>query len=303
MSRLSACLCLAAAMALVGANVPLGKILVANIPVMLFIFYRFFISIIALIVFLPGEPGKKLRELDSREYIQIAFMALVGMVMFSILILEGVRRTSGTDAGIITATLPAMVAFLGIIIFREKLRIRQAIAIFLAIVGVGLIHTGGTDERTSTTIGNLLIVGAVCCEAMFVILAKQLSLILSPVRLAFGANIAGLIIILPFSWREVGSFDYGSLDLYIIALAFWYIIAASVLALLLWYRALPHVETSIAGLMTTALPLSAMLVSVLFLGEIVGFSQIIGAALVISAIWIGSVANMKLDLWHKSRRQ
>jgi drug/metabolite transporter (DMT)-like permease len=215
------------------------------------------------------------------------------MVMFSILILEGVKRTSGTDAGIITATMPAMVAVLGIIVFREHLSFRHAIAISLAVTGVRLIHFDRSDNQTSSLVGNLMIVGAVFCEAVFVILAKQLSSLLSPVRLALGANVAGLLIILPLSWSQIGSFDYTSLDVKIVTLSFWYILAASVIALLLWYRALPYVETFVAGLMTTALPLSAMLVSVIFLGEMIGKNQIIGAILVTSAIWIGSAANMR----------
>lgn len=280
-------------MALVGANVPLGKLLVAKIPVLLFIFFRFSVSILALVLLLPGESGKKLSELELREYLHITLMALVGMVMFSILILEGVKRTSGTDAGIITATMPAMVAVLGIIVFREHLSFRHAIAISLAVTGVRLIHFDRSDNQTSSLVGNLMIVGAVFCEAVFVILAKQLSSLLSPVRLALGANVAGLLIILPLSWSQIGSFDYTSLDVKIVTLSFWYILAASVIALLLWYRALPYVETFVAGLMTTALPLSAMLVSVIFLGEMIGKNQIIGAILVTSAIWIGSAANMK----------
>ncbi len=294
----TASLCLFCAMALVGSNVPLGKVIVAQIPVLLFIFFRFAFSVIALIVLLPSEKSnskmRKIRELNGREWGLIALMSFIGMVLFSVLILEGVKRTAATDAGIITATMPAMVAVLGLIVFREMPTRLMITAIALAVLGIGFVQIDPGDIEQGSLVGNLMVVGAVVCEATFVILAKGLSRSLSPVRLALAANVAGLIFILPLAWGEIVTFDYGSINITIGLLVIWYILAASVFALLLWYRGLPHVDTAIAGLMTTALPLSAMTVSVLFLGEPLSWLQLAGASMVIAAIWLGAFSRSRV---------
>ena len=294
----TACLCLFCAMALVGSNVPLGKVIVAQVPVLLFIFFRFALSVVALIALLPSESlspkHRKIRELSIGEWGLVALMSFIGMVLFSILILEGVKRTAATDAGIITATMPAMVALLGLIVFREMPTRPMIIAIGLAVLGIGLIQVDPGDNQKGSLVGNIMVIGAVVCEATFVILAKGLSRSLSPVRLALAANIVGLILILPLAWGEITSFDYRSIDITIGLLMVWYILAASVFALLLWYRGLPDVDTAIAGLMTTALPLSAMAVSVIFLGEALSWVQIAGAGMVIAAIWLGAFSRSRV---------
>jgi drug/metabolite transporter (DMT)-like permease len=75
-------------------------------------------------------------------------MALLGMIGFTALMLEGLRRTSAADAGIITATLPAMVARLGVAALRERLSLRQAGAVALAMAGRLLVEATGGERGT-----------------------------------------------------------------------------------------------------------------------------------------------------------
>lgn len=290
MSRITACLYLASAMALVGANVPIGKAIIAEMPIYLFAFFRFAIASVALSALIASEPGTTLRQLAPRQRRNLVLMSLIGMVGFTILILEGLKRTSATDAGIITASLPAAVALLGVVFFRDRLSRHQIFAIGLAIIGLALIQVTSFDGNGRSAFGNVLVIGAVICEALFVILAKGLSTILKPVRLALSANLVGLILTLPLALPDLLRFDITEYTPLTIALAVWYALAASVFALLLWYRGLPHVETATAGLFTAALPLTALAVSATFLGETIGATQLFGAALVIAAIWLGAGA-------------
>ena len=118
-------------------------------------------------------------------------MTLLGMIGFTALMFEGLKRTSASDAGIITATLPAVVAQLGLAVMRERLRLPQAAAIGLALGGLLLVAVRAERGATSL-LGNFLIVGAVACEASFVILGKRLAPPYRPLRLALGANLVGL---------------------------------------------------------------------------------------------------------------
>jgi drug/metabolite transporter (DMT)-like permease len=215
-------------------------------------------------------------------------MALLGMIGFTALMFEGLKRTSAAEAGIITATLPAVVALLGVAVMRERLSMAQTGAVGLAVAGL-LLLAAGAEPRTASLIGNLLVVGAVVCEASFVILGKRLAPPYQPLRLALGANLVGLAGAAPLAVLEL-PFDIGAISASTWMLASWYALSASVFCLWLWYRGLPHVETWLAGLTTAAIPVTALLAAILFLAEAVDGWKLAGGALVLAAIVLGALA-------------
>ena len=117
--RLLAALSLVAAMALTGANVAFGKAIAAAIPVYIFVLFRFVVASLALGPMAAAEPGPKLAQMSRGEWRDLMLMALLGLVGFTVLMLEGLKRTAAADAGIITATLPAVVAALGVSVRRR----------------------------------------------------------------------------------------------------------------------------------------------------------------------------------------
>lgn len=288
-SRLAAAICLVGAMSLVGANVAFGKAIVADVPVYLFLLFRFALASVALLPLAHVEAGPALGEMAGKEWRDLTLMALLGMVGFTAFMLEGVKRTDAADAGIITATLPAVVALLGVMV-GDRVSRPQLAAVGLAVGGLLLVQTAGAARGTSTLIGNMLVGGAVLCEASFVILGKRLASRYRPWRLALGANLVGLVLTLPLALPQAAGFDPSALPPGLWLTGIWYVLAASVISLWLWYRALPHVETWLAGLATAALPLAALAASALFLGETIGPAKLAGAALVIAGIVLGALA-------------
>ena len=202
---------------------------------------------------------------------------------------EGLKRTAAADAGIITATLPAVVALLSVIA-GERLSRPQWSAVALAVSGLVLVHAGGAAAGPSTLVGNLLVGGAVLCEASFVLLGKRLAPPYQPLRLALGANLVGLLLALPLAGIDLPGFDPAAITPAMWLLGIWYALAASVICLWLWYRALPYVETWLAGLATAAIPVAALAVSAMYLGESIGGIRIAGATLVIAGIVLGAMA-------------
>jgi drug/metabolite transporter (DMT)-like permease len=290
MTRSAAALSLLAAMMLTGANVAFGKAVVAAFPIYVFVLFRFAVATIALLFVVGAESGPKLRNMTRGQQRDLVFMSLLGMVGFTVLMFEGLKRTAAADAGIITATLPAVVALLSVIVVGDRLSRAQAGAVALAVAGLVLVHATGAATGTSTLLGNLLVGGAVLCEASFVLLGKRLAPPYRPLRLALGANLVGLMVSLPLALMELPAFDPASVEPQMWALGIWYSLAASVICLWLWYRGLPYVETWLAGLATAAIPVAALATSALYLGETIGPVKLAGAALVIAGIVLGALA-------------
>ena len=173
--RLLAALSLIGAMALTGANVAFGKAIAVAIPVYIFVLFRFVVASLALAPWRAASQGRSSSQMSRGEWRDLALMALLGMVGFTVLMLQGLKRTAAADAGIITATLPAVVAALGVLFAGDRLSRLQTFAVGLAVAGLLLVQTTSATGGSATLVGCLLVAGAVLCEASFVILGKRLA--------------------------------------------------------------------------------------------------------------------------------
>lgn len=124
-------------MLLVGSNVGIGKSVVASVPVPLFALLRF---VIALAVLWPLLRPSKMRRVACGEWVNLFLQAFFGTFGFILLMLNGVARTSAVAAGVITSTIPAVVALFAWIFLKEKPDGRAFASIGLAIAGMLVIN-------------------------------------------------------------------------------------------------------------------------------------------------------------------
>ena len=265
---LGAYLCLAASMALVGSYVGLSKLLVAAIPVFLLAWLRFAIGAAAMLHWLPRPSGEPALSAHDRKL--LFWESLLGNFLFSICMLFGVALTSALAAGVTMAALPAAVALLSRAFLGERIPGRMLLAIALAAAGIAALavarHVDATAPATSIW-GQMLLVGAVFCEASYVVIGKRLATNVSPQRISALINLWGLALMTPLGLWQAWHFDFSSVALPLWALLVFYSLAASVFSVWLWMRGLRWVSAPRAGVFMVLLPLTAALVGVVFLGE------------------------------------
>jgi drug/metabolite transporter (DMT)-like permease len=289
MTRGAAALSLIAAMALIGANVPFGKIIIQAIPVYVFIAFRFIVASVALAILVRGEPGPRLATLNMRQWIDLVILGLVGSVLFTAFILEGTRLSSATEAGIITATMPAAATVLGILFFRRRPTPGQAALVGLAVAGLAVMQAGDAPSGPNRALGNILVGCAVLCEASFVVVSQRISAVVRPVRLSLGVSLVGVVLSLPLAWAELSDLSLGAIPWHVWLVAAWYALSSSVFCTILWYRGAAHVEPWMAGLATAALPVAAIAIAAGVLGETITLHRIMGAGIVVAAIIVGAL--------------
>jgi drug/metabolite transporter (DMT)-like permease len=288
-SRFSAYLLLAGSMALVGTYVALSKPLTAAIPVFALAFLRFAIAAVAMVPW--TFPARAEPPLSRTEHRLFFIMSFFGNFLFSICMLYGVSMTTATAAGVILATLPAVVALLSWLVLREQLTRRVVLAVVLAVGGIALLQTARQDgdaTRTAAWLGNLLMFGAVVCEATYVIVAKRLAATRTPLRVSALINVWGLLLIAPLGLWQLSGLDLGAIRLSLWALLVFYSLAASLFAVWMWVAGLKHVHANQAGVFTVALPLAATAVGAFILGE--SFTAIHAVALVLASSGVVLIA-------------
>ena len=268
-------LLLAAGMSVVGTYVALAKPLTAVFPVFLLAWLRFAIASVVMIPWAIRRPGDV--ALDNRSRRALFVQSFFGNFLFSICMLIGVSLTSATASGVILSSLPAAVAALSWLFLRERVGWRVAVAVALAVAGLGILTLGraGTPGATSSALGNLLVAGSVLCEAVYVILGKQLTATLSPRRISALINLIGLVLMTPLGLWQARNFDFGSVSVGFWALLVFYALSASMFSTWLWLSGLRHVPASHSGVFTLAMPIAASLVGVSFLGEHLGLAHLL----------------------------
>ena len=260
-------LSLAASMALVGSYVGLSKVLVLMFPIFLLAWLRFGIAAVAMAGWVRrGAAEAPLSAHDRRLLFVESFF---GNFLFSICMLYGVSMSSALAAGVIMAGMPAAVALMSRAFLKERIAVRVMLGIACAVGGIALVSfTKNTDAANhGSLLGNLLLIGALTCEASYVVIGKKLTGNVSPKRISALINLWGLALVTPLGLWQALSFDFGAVAAGSWWLLLFYSIAASMVTVWLWMTGLKHVPASSAGIFTVLLPVSAALVGVLLLGE------------------------------------
>ncbi|MDR3368796.1 MAG: DMT family transporter [Rhodoferax sp.] len=291
---------LALSMSLVGSYVALSKPLVAALPVFLLAWMRFGIGALAMPHWLIKPAHEPPMSRHTRGLIFLE--SFLGNFLFTICMLFGVSMTTAVSAGVIMAGIPAMVALLSRVFLGERITRRVAVAIALAALGIGLFSLSKSElsnhdlqglqansPHNTSWLGNLLVFGAVVCEASYAVIGKKLTAHISPKRITALINLWGLTLMTPLGLYAAWTFDFTRVAGPMWMLLVFYALAASVWTVWLWMTGLKTVPAAQAGVFTVMLPISAAAVGVLALGEHLSGLQLLAFALCLAGVVLATL--------------
>ncbi|CAN5832270.1 DMT family transporter [soil metagenome] len=287
---------LSGAMLLVGSVVVAAKFIVESFPLMLGLGIRQ-ISATAIMLAIVLLVEKRIPAFSRRDHGMIVLQTLTGVVMFNMLLLTGVDRTTAAASGIITATVPAWIALLSLAIGERITRLTM-VGIGMAVGGVLIVNFAGGDKggeaASAPVLGGALVMGAVVGEALFTIFGKAVSGRVTPVANCYMVCVYGSLMFLPFALWQAPGFEFGSVGASGWIALGWSAGPVMVGAFFLWFTGLQVVPANSAAVFTGLIPVSALVCSAIFLGERIGWPHYLGMACVIAAIVL--VARSPRDL-------
>ena len=278
---------LSAAMVIVGSNVVVSKIITSGFPVFLASAVRFAIATsIMLPMLIRAEHG--FPAIKRRDMLILFLQSFAGNFLFSVLLLYGLRLTGVAESGIITGTTPAVTGLVSFLLLKEKMTWNKGAGILVATLGVVILNivgnAPGSGQGSNPVLGNLLVFGAVIGEAVWTILGKAASGRVAALTGASVTSALGMLMFLPFALYDAGSFAFAAVPLVNWLPLLYYGVVGTVGAYLLWYRSLPRVSTSIAGVFIGLLPVSATILSYIVLKEPFLWTHLMGMLCVLLAI-------------------
>ena len=275
-------------MSLVGAYVALVKLLTAQFPIFALAFLRFAIAAVALLPWTWRSASEP--PVTRSESRQLFLQSFFGNFLFSICMLGGVALTSATASGLVMSALPVVVALLSAALLAERLTGRLLLATLCAGAGIALVQLAKPSQSAtgSSWLGDALVFGAVCCEALYVVIGKRLSATRTPMRVAAWINLWGLALSAPLGLWQIARIDFSAIAAGTWILLVFYALAASVVAVALWMSGLRRISAGLAGVFTVALPLSSTAVAVGVLGEVLTWLDAVALSFALAAILLAT---------------
>ena len=299
-SRWAAYCFLALSMSLVGSYVALSKPLVAALGVFLLAWLRFGIGGLAMAHWLKRPEQERPMTTTTKRLVFLE--SFLGNFLFPISMLFGVSMTSAVSAGVIMATIPAVVAVMSWAFLKERIGLRVWAAVGCGALGIGLLALSKGEHATQVSrgleadllnnkalLGNVLVFVSVLCEAAYAVIGKKLTGALSPKRITALINLWGFVLMTPMGLYAALHFDFVAVTASSWLLLLFYAMAASVWTVWLWMTGLKGVPAARAGVFTVMLPISAAVVGVLVLGESLSGMQALAFAIALLGVLLATL--------------
>lgn len=254
------------------------------------------VSLFFAVTFLVPLCGKQLvryiRLMSWHHLLYLLLQALCGIFLFRVFLLTGLRYTSAGEAGILTGASPAITAILAMVLLKEKLSSKKIAGILCTVAGVLIIQgvfMPGKGLLLEHIGGNMLVFCGAACESIFNTLSRVLAVRTSAdlketsspiVQTTIVSGIALLFCLIPALFEQpLRKLSQISLMDWIALL--WYGVIVTALAFICWYAGIKRCNAFTAAAFSGLMPFTAMLLSILVLGESVDYRQWLGGFFII----------------------
>jgi len=286
-----------AAFALAGSSVVAARFISAYIPPFTITFLSLFWATVTAILFCGKKMLLTVRSLSHQTWLVLFLQALFGSFLFRVFLTIGLLYIGAAQAGVITGATPAITALFTFLILRERLDVHAALGLLITLIGILLVQgfpfhiTDGNMQFK----GFILVFCAAACESLFTILARKIQLNvpagenLSPVVQAGLVSILAMLLCIAPMLFEGSREAVISLPLSGWLALIWYGSIVTVVAFACMFAGAKRCSGyTIAGF-AGFVPISSLVLSIIFLKETVYIYQIVGCILVVGAAYILSL--------------
>ena len=253
-----------------------------------FAFYRFVIA--AGLLLLITRFKKYERPIAKTDYWKIIGLGAIIIPFNQMTYLFGQSLTGAGHASLLFATTPIWIFILATIFLKEKLVVRRIVGIAVAVVGVGIIMFGGAVRIGKEYLfGDLIIWFSVLAWATYTVLGKPLVRKYGAFRVTAYALSSGTVLYLPFGIYQASRLDYSSTTIGGWLSVLYMAIAVSIIAYVMWYWVLKHLEATRMAVFHNIQPVIAAAMAYFWLGEPLGVPFIVGGLTVLAGVIVAEI--------------
>jgi drug/metabolite transporter (DMT)-like permease len=232
----------------------------------------------------PTDGGFFSLPFSAADWRGLCVMAVVGTLLYQLIFLAGLARTSVANSALLFGCTPVAVAILASLAGHERLTITRWLGASLSLVGVYAIVGRGAEISSATLLGDVLVFGGMLCWSAYSVMAQPLLKRHSPLVVTGVSMTIGTVLFLVVAAGPMSATDWSA-----ISFTSWLLMAASsvfslAFAYIIWYTAVQQIGSARTAVYSNLTPIVAMVVAALSLGEHISLRQIFGAVLILSGI-------------------
>jgi drug/metabolite transporter (DMT)-like permease len=262
------------------------KALLVKLDPFSIIVFRFGIGALFLlsIIFLQRN-----RLVVSFKYIpHLIVLGVFGVFIHQVLQATALLGINASSAGWLISFSPIFTVILSMLFLHERMTIKKAMGMMLAILGVLLVTTSrsGQSFEFHMNMGFILMLLSTLNWAVYSVLVKRLKIPYPPLVVTFYMSLIGLILTTPFlirnkGWESLSLLNYTEwshllfLGVFVSGIAYWY-----------WGKALEVLEASKVSMFLYLEPITTLIAAVLLLHEKVFFINVVGGLVIIFGVII-----------------
>ena len=267
-----------------GSSFVSAKIGLAFIDPFIFVFLRLAIAASVLFVVLVSRRRFRFAVLKQRS---VWFLGTLNGVAFMLLYV-GLEFTTAAKTALLVDLNVVIVAILSCWLFQESFSKRKQLGVLLGVVGAAMITTNGNLSTLmgGQLLGDVFVFSAGVVWAFFAVRHKQILLEKDqdPIQLSAIVMIATSIVLLPPA-VILGGLTSSRISLQGWELVMFMALPCTVLPYAMWIAALKSVTATVASVVGMLEIVAAMILSWIFLGEVYNTTTLLGALLVLAALF------------------
>jgi drug/metabolite transporter (DMT)-like permease len=206
----------------------------------------------------------------------------------------GQTQVSSGLASILFATFPFWVVLLSrIFLPEEHIDVSHWIALVLGFIGVILIfHTGFSQSNTNLLLGMTAVLCSAFIQSSALIILRKYRESIDSIVLNFWAMLLGAVVLLIASavveHRSIEMFDSRSIISLLYLGTF-----GTVTTFVIYFWLAQHVKAVLLSLISFITPVVALIIGALWMGEVFGLEECLGASIVLGSIIIANARDIR----------
>ena len=270
------------------ANFIVGKIAFREFPPLLLCGLRVGLAGLFMIPVYLSQQGEA--TWGKRDLPVLLYLGLFGVTLNQLCFLIGLSRTSVVHSVLIIAMTPMFVLLIAAMMKQERITLRKALGMLIALGGVGILHAlpsaDAAPSAQPTVLGDLFVSFAALTFAAFTVLGKSVTGRHSGITVNTFSYVGGALALAPMTFYQARNFAFSQVTATGWASLIYMAMFPSVVCYLIYYYALRRISASRVSAFSYLQPILAALMAAAALRERVTLSMVAGGVVIFSGVYL-----------------
>jgi drug/metabolite transporter (DMT)-like permease len=223
-------------------------------------------------------------SVSTRDVWDLVWLGLIGHCGYQYCFVGGVAQTSVSNAALIIGATPVAVAVVSALLGRERIAAWHWLGAAVSVAGIYFVVGRSAEFGGQTWRGDLLVMVSVACWAAYTLGAGRLISRHSPLFVTGATMAVGGVPYVGATLPQFFAVNWAGVSTWTwISLVLSALLALNV-AYLIWYMGVQKIGAARTSMFSNLVPITAMSVAAIWLGEPLTRTKILGAAAVLTGV-------------------